>query len=512
MSSASSRRSGQLSAWHRERAAHRGAPPIRRASLLADFLATSVSQALSVGLNAASLAIISRRLGEEDLGLYTLERRGMSLLQPFVLLGLTVATPRFIALTIGRGSSAHRQYEVAGLSLVAGFAALLSAVILVVPRPFAALFFGSADAVGLARALAGFVFVTACFQVVYSVFRGHLRMLRANLLEILVVGAIPVVVALFGPTDLVAFMWIINGAIAMATLAVAGPLVTARSPGSRLLGALSREGRELLRFGLVRTPGDLAIVALFSLAPLAVVHSDGATEAGYASIIQSSLNLVGVAAVPLGVLLLPRVALDIARADERVVERYSLLARATLDASIGVSGLLFLAAPLMIAFWLPSIPTQAVTGLQVVAFGLPGYVFYVVFRSFLDAADVRPLSSLATLMGLGTLTILVVLLLYAGVFEAVVATSLALAVALCVTGTVTFVLVNRRLGNRLRAKHHLVALGSFLAMVIVGLAVRDGSLVLVAAVTLVSTAAYCSLLYAYKPEWLQLLLARTLGR
>jgi O-antigen/teichoic acid export membrane protein len=383
---------------------------------------------------------------------------------------------------------------------------------LLVPGPVAALFFGSRDAVGLARALAGFVFVTACFQVLYAVFRGHLRIMRANLLELLVVGAIPVAVAVFGPTDLVSFMWIINGAIAVATLTTARPLAATLSPLSRLMPAVLHEGRELLRFGLARTPGDVAVVALFSLAPLAVVHYHGATEAGYTSIVQSSINLIGVAAVPLGVLLLPRVALDLAHADPGVAQRYLLLAQATLDTSIGGAALLFAGAPLVIAFWLPSVPPEAVTGLEIVALGLPGYVFYLVFRSYLDAVHVRPLSSVPTIMGLGALGLLLVPLLRMNTFEPVIAASLALTIALSVTGGLTLLFVNRHLRGLLRPKQHGLAFAGGLVMVLTGLIVRHESWAVVGAASLLSAGVYCALLFVSRPDWLNALLLRVLAR
>jgi O-antigen/teichoic acid export membrane protein len=480
----------------------------KRSSLLADFLSTSAIQGVSVALNALSLGIISRRLGESDLGFYTLERRGMALVQPVVLLGLTVATPRFIALAIGRGATTHRRYEVAGLTMVVGIAGVVCAGMLAAPGPIARIFFGSSDAIGLARALAGFVFVTACFQVVYCVFRGNLRFLRANLLELTVVGAIPVAIALFGPTDLVAVMWMINIAIAAATLATSMPLASALTSSKRLLATLRREGRELLRFGLARTPGDLAVVGLFSLAPLAVVQTHSATEAGYTSIVQSSLNVVAVAAVALGFLLLPRVALDFARADESLAPRYALLAQATLDVSIGLAGLLFAASPLVIAFWLPSLPAQAITGQQIVALGLPGYVFYLVFRSYLDAVDTRPLSSMATLGGLAVLVALLALLLGVDTFEPTVSACLALAVGLCVTGAVTLALVNPRLGSPLNLRHHGLCLAALGLMVLAALTIQDKSLPIVGVFACLLFVAYFAVLFLMRPPWLCLLLSR----
>src|SRR4051812_48566048 len=141
-----------------------------RRGLLGDLLRTSAAQGASVLLNAASLAVISRRLGQVDLGLYTLERRSMAFLQPVVLLGLSVATPRFIALSLGAREESGPTYASAGVAVVGAAATILAAVMFLFPAPFAATVFGDTQELALTRALAGFVFATALFQIVYSVY------------------------------------------------------------------------------------------------------------------------------------------------------------------------------------------------------------------------------------------------------------------------------------------------------------------------------------------------------
>ena len=417
-------------------------PP--RSSLLRDLMDTSLAQACSLAMNAASLAVISRRLGETDLGLYTLERRGMALAQPLVLLGLTVAAPRFIARASASRPDEGRNYAAAGVAVVAAVALLAAIAMALFPAPVGAVVFGDPEAVALSRALAGFVAVTALFQVVYSTFRGYLQITRANLLEIVAVGALPLCLALFGPTDLVRFMWALNGGIFAATL-ISVPWTRLRLPGrSGLRGMRSAAGR-MLRYGLARTPGDLAIVGMFSLAPLLVVQSSSSVEAGYASVVQSTINLVAVVAVPLGVLLLPRAAMDLEVDPEAARVRYRLLAQAALDVSLVLGGLLLLASPVFVELWVPRAPEHVDVAQAACAIGVPGYVFYVAFRSYLDADSTRPLSSIATIAGLVTLLALLPLGLALHLAQASVVASLALSIALSVTGATTLYLVRRRL-------------------------------------------------------------------
>lgn len=420
-------------------------PRIGKSSFVADFMATSAAQLLSVGLNALSLALISRRLGQADLGIYTLERRGMSILQPFVLLGLSVATPRFVALSVEKHRAEAESYAATGSRIVFAVSAVFAIFVVVLPAPFAELFFGDVNAVGLARVLGAFTFATACFQITYSVSRGYLHMGRANAAEVVAIGAIPLMLAVIGPDNILDLMWWLAGGVALVALVLAlsepGLRAALLSPGRHATRAVRRA---LLRYGLARTPGDFAVVALFALAPIVVVHWAGPTDAGFTSIVVTALSFVAVGAVPLGVLLLPRVAVDISTSEEFPHEKYVLLAEATADVSFALAGLLFVASPLVAEFWIPDAPAQVVTGMEIASIGIPGYVFYLVFRSYLDAIDHKPLSSTATIAGLGALVVLLPMLLIADAFEPTVSASVALLVALNIAGLVTYSLVRRR--------------------------------------------------------------------
>jgi O-antigen/teichoic acid export membrane protein len=475
----------------------------KRPSLTADLAATSVTQALTLVLSAASLAILSRRLGELDLGLYTLERRAMALVQPLVLVGLTVATPRYVALSLGREDRREGGYALTGLTLVIALAGLLALPALAFPQPAAILFLGDAGHTALARALAGFVFATAVYQVVYSVFRGYLRMGRANGLELTVVGVLPCLLAAGGPLDLVAFMWLLNAGIAAAVVvALASAPGVLRPAARRVRGALRQRTRRLLRYGFARTPGDAAIVGVFSLAPIAVVHSAGAVEAGYTSVVQSTVSLVAAAAVPLGVVLLPRAA---AAAGAGSVDRdrsYGVLAHATVDVGLILTGVAFVASPLLVRLWLPSAPGAVVTAQQIAVLGIAGYVFYIVFRSYLDAVDTRPLSSIPALAGFGLIALLLPAALGSGAMAAPVAASSALAAALALTGGVTLRLACSRVAGFPTLRSSVPAAACLVASVPLGLAIADGPASLIGAGAGGALAGSAAVLLAVRRPWL----------
>lgn len=492
-----------------------GAPRPRSAksSFLADFTATSAAQVLSVGLNALSLALISRRLGQVDLGVYTLERRGMSILQPFVLLGLSVATPRFVALSLEKHSGEAESYALTGSRIVFVVSALFAAFAVAVPAPVAEIFFGDSSAVGLARVLGAFTFATACFQIAYSVSRGYLHMGRANVAEIAAVGAIPLILAAIGPTDILNLMWWLAGGVALVALvlAVSEPGLRAGllSPGRHATRAARAA---LLRYGLARTPGDFAAVALFALAPIAVVHWAGPTDAGYTSIVVTALSFVAVGAVPLGVLLLPRVAVDVSATEKFPHEKYVMLAEATADISFALAGLLFVASPLVAEFWIPDAPAQVVTGMEVASIGIPGYVFYLVFRSYLDAIDRRPLSSAATIGGLGALVVLLPSLLALDAFEPTVSAAVALLVALNVAGLVTYRLVSTRVEGFMGMGFVAPVAAVLVLSLPLGFATRDLGLLLVIAATALAGIAFLLALGLSRRRWIAELRTRIAER
>jgi O-antigen/teichoic acid export membrane protein len=476
---------------------------VARHSFFGDVLSTTAVQGLTALLNATSLAIISRRLGDFNLGLYTLERRGCALIQPLVLLGITVAAPRYIALAVGKRLPDHRSYALTGAALVGCMAATTAALIAIWPAPVAAVVFGDAEAVGLARALAGFVVVSAMYLIVYAVFRGYLRMRRANGLELATIGLIPVALAAAGPTNLVAFMWALNAGTAGVTVLSLSPWrwLTRRSVRGAV-NAWRWRGGELLRYGIPRTPGDFATVAPFALTPVVVVQFADATQAGYTSVVLSTLNLVSVVAGPLGVLVLPHVALELGRLGGVTSAMWARLAEATFDVALVVAALLFLASPLVVAIWFPDVPPDVVAAQRAMAVGIPGYVFYMVFRSYLDAIDVRPLSSVPTVTGLVSLAVALPLLLLAPLSPPTLAASTAVSISVTAMGAVTWWLVRTRLAETIEPGALVPPVLAALAIVVLGIALDGARLASIATAGTLAAFAYLGLLVALRRPWL----------
>jgi O-antigen/teichoic acid export membrane protein len=372
----------------------------------------------------------------------------------------------------------------------------------------AELAFGDRHAVRMARALAGFVFATAAYQVTYSIFRGWVMVGWANSLELIVVGALPCALALVGPRRIDALIWALNVSIILVTVAFAA----AHLRDALRAGFTSVRERipTLLRFGLARAPGDIAIAGLFSLGPLVVVHFSSSTQAGYASIVLSTLNLVSVAAVPLGVLLLPRAAADHALGLARESPKYGLLWVATLDVSLGVCGLLIVASPLVMAGWLGHPPPGLVVAQQIAALGIPGYILYLVFRSYLDALHERPYSSVATLAGLAALGACLAGGLVGGL-DPVYCASGATAAALSVCGLMIWSFTSRELPVR-RLDASTAGLLVWLAFsALAAWVVGSAPLTAVALIAIVACT-YVAVLLVTRPPWGAILLARLKGR
>src|SRR6478672_9817572 len=150
--------------------------PVARqgSSFATDLLGTSIAQGVTALLNIAALAVISRRMGEFQLGYYTLERRSMSLIQPAAVLGMYVATARYVALAVGRRSGYETRYALTAGAIVVAASSIVAAVLLEFRPEFASLFFGDPHQTALVSALAGFVVAMALYGLVYAVYRGAL--------------------------------------------------------------------------------------------------------------------------------------------------------------------------------------------------------------------------------------------------------------------------------------------------------------------------------------------------
>lgn len=425
----------------------RKAPPwlvsLARLGRTRDYTLTFVTEFATLGCSLAALKLAAVAWGAAGFGEYVLARRTLSLLQLPILCGMSVAVTRYVARArSGAVPGAERRYFTAGLlaSVTSvGFALLaLNAV----PGPVAALLLGSSSYSSMVRALSLAIAGLGLHGVAYGFLRGRLSMIRANALQALNLGIIPV-------GALAAARWGVVAVVTVTGLAwcvvsgVAAGLILRRTPcakGAR--GGIRGAVRELVGYGLPRVPGEFALGALFTLPVTVAVHYRGVTMAGFIGLAVALVTMMGSLFAPLGQILLPAVTARAARGDRHGIEgdawRVTGLCLVIAAAgAVAVEGLAGWLIPRFFGreFW-GSVPV-----IRIVTLGALPYVGYVVLRNVLDALHTAPLNAKNLIVALGLFLITALL---AGSAEAV---PVALTVALFGLGGLSAWDAHRLLGS-----------------------------------------------------------------
>jgi O-antigen/teichoic acid export membrane protein len=374
-----------------------------------DYALTFLTEFATLASTLLALKLAAMSWGASGFGEYMLARRTLSLLQLPILCGMGVAVTRYVARArAGHNPVAEHVYFTAG-SLVAVITALVAALILnLVPGPLAALFFGSPDHTGLVRALSLMIIGIALHGVAYGMFRGQVAMGRANFLQAINLGVIPVAVLL--PSGLTVVQVVTVTGVLWCLIAGLAVVITMRpAPNEVWNRSLVRAAAgELLRYGGPRIPGEFALGALFALPVTLAAHYDGLAAAGFVGLGVSVLTMIGSLFAPLGQIVLPAVsALSVGKRGPRLSEDTWRLT----GLCLGIAGALTLGVEVGAPFFIPRLfgPefTPAVPIIRIMSIAAVPLVAYTVLRNVLDALHESPLNANNMVVSLGVFLLLV---------------------------------------------------------------------------------------------------------
>lgn len=342
-------------------------------------------------------------LGKTGFSEYALARRTVSLLFPIPVLGMAVGLPRYIGFTNGRGENGRAdRYFGATLWCVAGAAFICLILANVLSKSFAYAFFGDKAYSYLALPLSLMILGQCLHTVVCGYFRGHLMLNRANGLQILNLGIVPIIsFLLFGQS--------------LSRVLTAMGLISTFLSGIALLFTPVRvvvennwkETRELLRYGIQRVPGDFILVALFTLPATFVAHLRGIQEGGFVAFGVSVVSIIGAVFAPVGLVLLPKATIMLAGGarEELRIHLRSML-RITAAVSLTIVSIIWISMPSLIHLYLGSNFSQVAPIARVLIIGALPYSIYLVLRNVVDAYHEYGVT--AAILSCGFLTFLVV--------------------------------------------------------------------------------------------------------
>jgi O-antigen/teichoic acid export membrane protein len=331
--------------------------------------------------------------GKEGFNEYSICRRTLSFIQPLLIMGLGVGLPRYIAIAAaGDLRKKISSYFYSALIIMAIVLLIASLAFMIFDRQLSYLFFGTESYYHLIYPLiimlCGMVFHSLC----YSFFRGEMRMNSANIMQLLNLGLVPMIIFLFGKDIyqvllLTGLSWLFISAGFF--LYIAFNLKPEKDD-------LFESAKELLRYGLQRVPGDVALGAFFALPTYFIAHyvNDNLDSAGNAAFAISLLNMIGAAFGPICLLLLPQASKAIANRDYSSLQKYSkeILVLTLVVSGLGLVFVEIFASPLITIYMNGNYP-GLVEVVRIVMPACVGYAVYISLRSILDAYHVKAVNT-----------------------------------------------------------------------------------------------------------------------
>jgi O-antigen/teichoic acid export membrane protein len=367
-----------------------------------DYALTFAAEFAALGSSLLVLKLAAAYWGATGFGEYMLVRRTLGLLYLPILCGMGLALTRHVAMARARGERTEQSYFLGAVLVTTATSGAAALLLNVLSRPLAVLIFSSGDYTMLVRTLAVAVAGLVFHGVAYGMFRGRMAMLQANALQVVNLAVVPAAVfslpglSVAQVTALMGLVW-----CGVSVFAI-GSLLRSAPHGVWNRDELSPHTSELLRYGVARIPGELALGALFALPVVLTAHFSGVERAGFVALGVSLLSMLGSLFAPLGQILLPAVSSMWVQDDHMALWRKirKLALRCIGLAAILVAVVEGLAPWGLVTFLGPGFDAAVPVVRTLCLAGIP-FVAYVVLRNVLDALHARPLNAKNLVLALG---------------------------------------------------------------------------------------------------------------
>jgi len=358
-----------------------------RLSRRRDYVTTFATESLFIVSYLAVFRLVADHFGPPGFGEYALSRRTLAFLLPIGVIGLDIAVARFVAYAAERPQE-QRAYVPAALGLLAVASGVLGAILLLFQSFWADLFFGSAGYAPLIPPLALMVFGNGLFAIAYGNFRGHLQILRANALRVVVHVLLPFGAALLVRDSVSDLLYVIGGGWAvMSLVALAITPMSFRNPLTH--------AAELARYSLPRAPGDLLALVMFAVPGIVVAHTSDITVAGNVAFGIAAIGMIAVAVFPVGFVLLPVAARLLAAGSVDGLRSQVFIVTRVVVGLIVIGIVIFeIFAPQIVDIYLGPPFASSVSTLRVLMLGALPWGIYMSLRTVIDARHKRAVNAI----------------------------------------------------------------------------------------------------------------------
>lgn len=456
----------------------------------------------------------ARLLTMDELGQYMLVRRITTPLLAIVLLGIAVALPRYLAISIN-DERRRKLYATSGFLMMLISIATTVLVLNFFHEFFSELLFGDRGYAFLVFPMSLLMAATALSASAYSYYRGRLLMPAANSLHFLNMGIFVLLAILLfhergagGVISLTALMILFTGALFAAPIVKDAVALIPHVSFKELKDSAS----ELFIFGIGRVPGFVGMFGLLAVGPILLAHFASMGDVVYYSAGLSILGLLSASVSPFGLIFLPRFANMIASGKINVARDIlnRLVAPLFMIALFAVFQLIAF-ADIIIRLWLGHSDPLGVMIFRVVILCAPFRVVHALLRNPVDAAHVKPINTRNIFVSLAVFATCVAASLNIPVLEQGLAISISLCCALIALGFLSYLSAKRLYGFSLELPP-LVLIVTLLfggiaiaaAYVIAQLNLTEiNSLVIMVILEAILVLSYLGILWKVKVEWIR---------
>lgn len=360
-----------------------------------DSLLTTLTEGLAM-IGMILTYRLAAQVGKQDLDIYVIVRRTVAFAFPVVLMGAMVGLTRFVAMS--QESARKRGYLRGALAWVLPLGALTMILSVLLAKPLAWMVYGSEQNAAWIPPLALMTVGMALHGVAYGYLRGKPAIVAANGIQLWVLAIAPCAAFILW-SDMTTILWATGIAwTAFPLLSILPSLMAPRKQKMR------RERSELLRYGLPRVPGDIALGALLTVPGYVALRTYGLDLSGEVGFAATLLNLAAAVFSPVALLLLPAVAGRLAVGDHAKLEKdIGRMTWMVLVASLALTaGFELLSKPLLVAYLGPTGEAYLAMS-RIVFIGALPFSFFHGMRSVLDAYFHTPRNGINLVASFGIL-------------------------------------------------------------------------------------------------------------
>lgn len=363
-----------------------------------DLLTSYMAQSAVVISGIIGPALVARFAGIDSLGIYLLVRRVGASSVAVLTLGVATALSRYLP-TYGRSVGTQVRWSLLAISIAAGFTLACLSIPLAYPAATAKILFGDSSLKAMLHALAALTLGTVVHATLYGHYRGILEIQSANWLQAINVGVAPLVSISFIHRIGVVGSLTLTGLITLCVCFVfMFPLFRKlrATRGDVEAGWSKVAGRRLLGYGIGRAPAFFFAGLLFMLGPIALAHKSNMAAVALFALALNLVRLGESAISPLGVVLLPRIALLLhEEGDSTVTRDMKLLFEMVVPFACFVCLQVGALHNTLFELWLGTVPSGGDRFFVSLVLVLPFYMAYELLRHPIDAAAVAPYNSIA---------------------------------------------------------------------------------------------------------------------